>query len=145
MRQWICRHRRHPHTIPHTGSFQGSKDSSKWLYPRNDGREKMQFLCHPLCPPGLLLPPPSRVYVSPQRHWQRVAWSHGFTFPHVPTCISRMVVTHVACTPPTAPDRGQQKRPIATTGADTTVAPPSLHMRMLRSTQLWSKMKSGIQ
>jgi len=57
MRQWMCRHRRNPHAIPHSGPFQGSTDSSKIrLYPSNDGREEMRFLRHPPCPPGPLLP-----------------------------------------------------------------------------------------
>jgi len=34
-----------------------------------------------------------------------------------------MVVTHVASAPPTTPGHGQQKLPIATTGADITAAP----------------------
>jgi len=45
-----------PHATPHTGPFQESKGSSKiWLYPRNDGHEKMRFLCHPPCLPGPFL------------------------------------------------------------------------------------------
>jgi len=33
-------------------------------------------------------------------------------------------VTHVTRAPPTAPGHGQQKQPVATTGADITAAPP---------------------
>jgi len=55
MGQWIRWHHRRPHAILHSGPFQGSIDSSKiWLYPRNDGHEKMRFLRHPPWPPASL-------------------------------------------------------------------------------------------
>ena len=64
--------------------------------------------------------PPQRV--GPQRRRQRVAGSHGFTFHACPPTLHRRR-SPTSRAPPTASGHGQQKRPVATTGADITAAP----------------------
>jgi len=128
----LCWHHRRLHAIPHTCPFQGLKESSKiGLYPRHDGHEKIRFLCHPSCPPGLLLP--STAESRPSKTPTTGGMISRF---HLPTRahLRRTDSSHPRRTraPPTAPGQGQQKCPVATTGSDITAAPPSLHIRTLR-------------
>jgi len=143
MRQWIFRHRRPQHTIPHIGPFQGSKEWSKiWLYPHNDGHEKSRLLHHPIRYARLdrSLPPLPRV--GPQRH--RQVWSYVPMRAHPrlthsgPSCWSR--ATH-----------GPRPRPAKTachndgSGHHSSTALTSYAYGTLRSTQSWSKMNSSIR
>jgi len=79
MHQWIHRHRRRPHAVPHTGPFQGSKTPAKYDYAHVTMVVKRCgfYVIHHARPVHSFPPSPR---VRPQRRWQRVAWCHGFTF-----------------------------------------------------------------
>ena len=63
---------------------------------------------------------------------QRCVWGwFSWLCARSPTA-STFSAVRVVRAPPMAPGRGQQKRPVATTGVDITAAMPGLHMRTLR-------------
>jgi len=95
--------------------------------------------------PDHFFPPPPTV--GPQRCRQRVAWSHGFTFPRVPNHVALMCQwrspTSRARHPRLPASKNSPSQPWS--GHHSSTALTSYAHVMLRSMQSWSKTNSGIQ
>jgi len=113
-----------------------------WLYPRNDGREKMRFLRHLPCLPGPLLSPlPSvRPHKTPIMDGT-ISRFQLRTHAHPRHADAPTVVTHVERVPWPAKTSHRNHR---SGHHSSTVLTAYLYVT-LRSTQSWSKTNTGIQ
>jgi len=150
---WMAGHasmddRRHPHATHIPVHFRSQRTRAKCDYTHVTMvmRRCGFYAIRCACLDRFFTPPPR---VGPQRCQQRVTWSHGFTFPCVPSAHlhradgghpRRVCDTH-SCWPRPAKTARRNHR----SGHHSSIALTSYVYVTLRSTQSWSKMNNSIQ